>query len=131
MVDRLAAGEQLDVNDSLVSANGRFTLLLQADGDLVLYRDAVAPGNAYWATETWTLPAAARPVTAVMQDDGHSVLYDPAGVPRWASGTWGPAFVNPYVVLQDDGNLVIYHDSSIPIWASGVPGEARSIAPVE
>ena len=130
MSDRMAAGERLDVNDSLVSANGRFTLLLQADGDLVLYRDGVAADNAYWSTQTWTLPAAARPVTAVMQADGHFVLYDPAGVPRWASGTWGPAFVNPYVLLQDDGNLVISDDSLIPIWASGEPGEAGSIAPV-
>ncbi len=53
-----------------------------------------------------------------MQNDGNFVLYNDAGQPAWATGTFG-SFTNPYLELQDDGNLVIYHNGRTPIWASG------------
>ncbi|MFD4143384.1 thiol-activated cytolysin family protein [Streptomyces sp. NPDC058572] len=58
------------------------------------------------------------------------MLYDTDDIPRWGSGTWGPAFVDPYLVLQDDGNLVIKHDGLRPIWATGIPGGAGAISAV-
>jgi hypothetical protein len=156
MSDRLAAGEELNVNDQLTSPNGLFELVMQDDGNLVLYqrtapvvglgpllqpevhnppqpigtgghRFPVGIPASYWATGTWTLPVPQRPVRAVMQKDAHFVLYDKDGVPRWASGTWGRAFIDPFLVLQDDGNLVVKHDSARPVWASGIPGGAGSI----
>src|SRR5690242_20749332 len=50
-----------------------------------------------------------------MQGDGNFVLYDAAGVPYWATGTWG----NPgaWIILQDDGNLVVYAQNGAPLWA--------------
>ncbi|GAA3830229.1 hypothetical protein GCM10022226_58840 [Sphaerisporangium flaviroseum] len=157
MPDRLLSGEQLDVNEKLTSANGLFELVMQADGNLVLYQQTApvavppipplpAPGRdplrpigtrgtrfpdgvsaAYWSTDTWALPEEQRPIRAVMQADGHFVLYDEHNVPRWGSGTWGPAFTGPFLVLQDDGNLVIRHEGDRAIWATGVPGGAGSI----
>jgi hypothetical protein len=90
MADRLAADERLDVNERLVSPNGEFTLLMQDDGHLVLYRGEPSPDTAYWGTGTFGLPSAERPTTALMQTDAHFVLYDAEGRPRWGSGTWGP-----------------------------------------
>jgi hypothetical protein len=122
MTDRLQAGQQLNINDQLVSPNGRYILLMQPDGNLVLYHDSIAVSTAYWSTDTWRLPAIWRPSYALMQSDGHFVLYDASRTPRWASGTWGPDFIAPYIVLQDDGNLVIYHNGLQPVWASGGVG---------
>lgn len=127
--DRLQAGQGLGVDQQLVSPNGRFTLLMQSDGNLVLYRDQVAAGTAYWATGTNWLPQDQKPTTMAMQSDGHLVVYDPSGVPRWGSGTWG-AFVAPYVVLRDDGNLMVLHNGSTPVWASGTPDGSGRIASV-
>src|SRR5262249_49407895 len=130
MTDTLQAGQRLKINDRLVSSNGKFTLWMQPDSNLVLYHDAIDINNAYWSTNTLWLPQNERPTYVQMQTDAHFVMYDPNGTPRWGSGTWGPAFVNPYIVLQDDGNLIIYHNGLQPVWASGGVGGAGGIAPV-
>ena len=157
MRNRLNAGDQLDVGDRLVSKNGKFLLVLKDNGNLALYqrttpidggepRPATVPSTGslrplgtrarrtrrrrrYWDTDTWALPERQRPTRALMQSDAHFVLYDQGDAPRWASGTWGPEFVEPYLVLQDDGNLVIFHDGDRPVWASGIPGGAGAIEP--
>jgi hypothetical protein len=108
--DRLTAGQQLHTNERLVSANGRVTLIMQDDGNLVLYR--TDNNEALWASNTY-----GEPVThAIMQDDGNFVVYDDAGKPYWSSNTWG----NPgaWVIAQDDGNLVVYSSLNAPLWAS-------------
>src|SRR5437773_2200413 len=81
MSDRLNPGDSLAVGGSITSQDGRFTLTLQADGNLVLDE----PGRgARWATGT-----DGRTVSqAVMQTDGNFVLYGPAG-PIWATATEG------------------------------------------
>lgn len=127
MTDRLQDGQQLNINDKLVSPNGRYTLWMQTDGNLVLYHDSIDVSTAYWSTDTWWLPDNERPVCAPMQSDVNFVLYDGNGIPRWASGTWGPGYVAPYIVLQDDGNLVIYHNGTRPVWASGGIGGTGAI----
>jgi beta-glucosidase/6-phospho-beta-glucosidase/beta-galactosidase/lysophospholipase L1-like esterase len=127
MTDRLQEGQQLNSNDKLVSSNGRYILWMQPDGNLVLYHDWIDASTAYWATDTWGQPDNERPTYALMQKDAHFVLYDVNDVPRWASGTWGPGYVAPYIVLQDDGNLVIFHDGTRPVWASGGVGGAGAI----
>src|SRR4051794_20216305 len=122
MTDRLHAGERLNIDDKLASPNDRFTLWMQADGNLVLYDGTPAVETAYWATNTEWLATQNRPTHVDMQADAHFVMYDPSMVARWGSGTWGPAFVQPYIMLRDDGNLVIYHGGLQPVWASGGPG---------
>ena len=127
MSDVLKVGENLQTGQSLASPNQNYLLLLQDDGNLVLYQIAADGTRApYWATNTEWLPASERPMLLSMQSDAHLVLYDAANLPRWSSGTWGDGFVDPYLVLQDDSNLVIYHNGSTPIWASGqVNGAGR------
>jgi hypothetical protein len=108
-MDRLNPGEELGVNGILTSSNQRVRLILQGDGNVVLYRNG--DGKALWATNT-----DGKPVTrAVMQHDGNFVLYDASGKARWASNRDG----NPgaFLVVQDDGNLVSYRGGQA-IWAS-------------
>jgi PASTA domain-containing protein len=107
-MNRLQANQKLNVNDQLVSNNGKTRLIMQADGNLVLYRN---DGKALWASDTWGKPVN----VAIMQDDGNFVCYAP-GVAYWSTDTWGHP--GAYVILQDDGNLVVYSSSNSPLWAS-------------
>ncbi len=109
-MDRLQADDQLKTGESLVSTNSRVRLIMQPDGNVVLYRSE--DGRAMWASNT-----DGQPVDhLVMQGDGNLVAYSPDGQAFWASNTDG----NPgaSVVLQDDGNLVIYGGDGSALWAS-------------
>jgi hypothetical protein len=104
----LEPGSALFSNQRKTSCDGRFYLLLQTDGNLVLY-EGTTP---LWATGT----QGTSPGQAIMQTDGNFVLYNSAGVPLWSSGTQG----NPgaSLAIQDDGNLVIYTTGGGGIWSS-------------
>ena len=110
MTDRLQANQRLNVNDQLMPPNGRTRLIMQADGNLVLYRNDT--GSALWASNTYGKPVN----VAIMQSDGNFVCYAPGPIAYWASGTWGQP--GAYVDLQDDGNLVVYSSNNNPLWAS-------------
>jgi hypothetical protein len=112
----LRPGHSLQVGRQLHSDNGRYTLTLQADGNVVLYDN----GNhqAVWATNT----PRTDPANFIMQTDGNLVLYNSSGSPLWASNTNN----NPGAMLavQDDGNLVVYRaraptTPNNALWASG------------
>ncbi|WP_214317552.1 hypothetical protein [Nonomuraea sediminis] len=109
-MDHLLPDQSLKINETLESNNGWLRLILQGDGNLVLYRAQV--GQPLWASDTAGQPAA----MAIMQGDGNLVLYDPQGVPLWAAGTDGHPGAR--LVLQDDGNLVIYDGAGNALWAS-------------
>ncbi|MGX5654283.1 S8 family serine peptidase [Geodermatophilus nigrescens] len=108
--DQLAAGSSLVAGQGLVSPNGRYSLELQADGNLVVY----APGRrALWHARTWGNPGA----RLVFQADANLVLYSSSGRALWHSDTWGHA--GGRLVLQDDGNLVLYTAGGTAVWFTG------------
>ena len=94
---------------SLSSPGGRYRLVYQSDGNLVL--SDVLAGTALWATDT----GGTAPGQAIVQSDGNFVIYDAAGSALWTAGTAG----NPgaYLRIQDDGNVVIYGANARPIWS--------------
>lgn len=100
----LASGQSLRPGQSLQSPNQLHTLILQTDGNVVLYDRHSQP---LWATNTGGL---ITPREFIMQTDGNLVLYDTGNHPRWASQTHG----NPgaFFDIQDDGNLVVYRAGS-------------------
>ena len=103
--DTMATNRVLRRGMSLQSADGRYTLVLQAtDGNFVLY----GPSGALWASGR-----AADFV--VMQGDGNLVGYTNGGVATWASNTAGSG--GNRLVVQDDGNVVIYSPSRA-VWAT-------------
>jgi hypothetical protein len=109
MTDRLDSGQGLQVGETLGCPDGRFSLILQTDGNLVLYDQ---DGQSLWASGT-----DGREVSsATMQEDGNLVLNAPGGDPVWASDTYGND--GAYVVVQDDRNVVIYSADGAPLWAT-------------
>jgi hypothetical protein len=108
MADRLSSDARLNVGESITSNNGQYTLILQLDGNLVLYK---AGGKALWATGTNGKAAS----FATQQKDGNFVLYGSSGA-LWALGTHGHQGTT--LVVQDDGNLVIYGQNGA-LWATG------------
>ncbi|WP_083566888.1 hypothetical protein [Pandoraea thiooxydans] len=120
---QLAAGARLTAGQSVLSANGRFELRMQSDGNLVELDRTT--NVVVWASHT----AGSGATLALMQSDGNLVLYRGAadgaggGPAVWSSGTASHA--GAWLAVQNDGNLVIYptgrarpgHD----LWASGVP----------
>ena len=114
MSDILRSNELLLTNQMLTSINGEYVLILQADGNMVLYgkvhhEDGSVILDPAWATETIDETA----WYAVMQADGNLVLYNREGVTLWQSETDGRP--GSFLQLQDDGNLVI-NGSRTPGW---------------
>jgi LysM domain len=127
-VDVLRAGESLGIDQKLTSSNGKYTLIMQGDGNLVLYTESNTP---VWATKTQGKGA----VRASLQDDGNLVLYTKeqdrwfhkdAAAAVWASHTSGE---DVRLVLQDDRNLVIYTADGRALWASGTALAGGAEAP--
>jgi hypothetical protein len=113
--DAFLAGEVLTADQSRLSSDGRFRLVMQSDGNLVLY----GPSGAMWATRT----AGNAGSRAAMQSDGNLVVYGPGGNALWESGTWGNN--NSRVVVQNDGNVVLYTASGAALYSTSRPWGAR------
>jgi hypothetical protein len=109
----LTANHELTANQSLTSCNGDYTLIMQGDGNLVLYQGSTA----LWASNT----AGTAADEAIMQGDGNFVVYTSAGSPLWASGTAGNPGAD--LVVQNDGNVVVYSASGAALWATGTNGK--------
>lgn len=93
---------------TVLSCNGSYKLVMQTDGNLVLYQGV----RSLWSTGTNGTSA----YFAEMQTDGNFVLYDALGNAKWASGTAG----NPgaHLAIQNAGNLVIYSSSGTVLWVN-------------
>ena len=108
--NRLSAGERLAGGQRLTSDSGRLSLVMQTDGNLVLY----APGSSVrWHTNTNGNPGA----YAVMQGDGNLVVYTAQGAALWQSQTYGKGA--SFAQLQDDGNFVLYTSAEKSVWQTG------------
>jgi peptidoglycan hydrolase-like protein with peptidoglycan-binding domain len=111
----LRAGEALRPGQQILSKNRQYRLILQKDGNLVLYN---AGGASLWDSAT-----VGRGAVAVLQKDGNFVVYDAANRPAWNAGTQGHPGAK--VAIQDDGNLVVYHGTRA-VWNSGTWGGVKA-----
>lgn len=107
----LLSNDRLYENYVLKSKNGGFRLVLQGDGNLVLY----SPNRATWSTRTNGTDAN----RLIMQGDGNMVLYR-NGKPVWSTGTNG--FSNAGLNVQNDGNMVMYKNGKA-VWSTGTRGK--------
>ena len=114
-------GDLLRPGWSIYSPSEQLELIMQSDGNLVLYDGA---GKPLWASGTDHHDGA----YAIMQTDGNLVVYPPSGKALWASGTSKDHGSSLH--LQSDGNLVIY-DGSKAVWDTKTNGKASggSVAP--
>ncbi|MFL1376434.1 MULTISPECIES: hypothetical protein [unclassified Nocardiopsis] len=99
------ANGRLRSNEYILSGDGRFVLIMQADGNLVQY----SGGRALWASNT----AGNRGAELSVQSDGNVVIYR-GGTPIWSTGKKGIA----RLVMQSDGNLVGYRANDSAAWAN-------------
>ena len=107
--DRVVRNETLTAGQSRISPDGRYKLLMQGDGNLVLY--VVATNQALWASNTYNSGA----IRATLQGDGNFVVYAANNVPKWSTNTWGTAADR--LIVQNDGNLVLNGPNSTRFWA--------------
>lgn len=136
----IAPNTSLEKNQRYYSADNRYCLVFQPDGNLVLYKFST-PTNfqAVWNTHTNGLAIN----KCVFQKDGNLVLYDYTNTPKWDAWTdaknradkkkgwkkyipegdkFSPVDVDNWMTVQNDGNLVIYNgnypDVHSVVWAS-------------
>ncbi|WKB55313.1 hypothetical protein [Eleftheria terrae] len=113
--DTLRPEDALHPDGAITSADGRFSLVFQGDGNLVLYRNRIGQDRtALWSSGTHGKAAE----VCLMQGDGNLVIYGPDGEPVWDSATHGHPGAR--LVLQNDGNLVLY-DGDAAVWATDTP----------
>jgi len=103
---RVAPGGRLLPGQQVVSPNHEYRLVLQGDGNLVIY----GPSGALWAAHT---NGPSR--VAVMQTDGNLVVYG-SGRALWASGTRSRG---TGLELRNDGNLIVVAPGYRPAWMTG------------
>ncbi|MFC4912022.1 hypothetical protein [Actinomadura gamaensis] len=101
----LKPGRTLKAGQYLRSSNGRYKLVMQADGNLVVYRGS----SSIWSSHTWV-----KGSSATMRTDGDLVVAK--GSHRyWNSHTAGHK--GAYLSLQNDGNAVVYQGRTA-LWSS-------------
>lgn len=114
--DTLRSNEDLGINKSIVSKNGKYHLVMQDDGNLVVYDGGRTGGKPTWASNTKGSGA----TQLIMQDDGNLVLYDgdrADGKHKWASDTNGKG--GDRVIIDDTGAIqIIDDDTGAIVWSS-------------
>ena len=108
--DTLWRGEQIDQCGALRSTNGNFRLVMQSDGNAVVYENS----RPIWASNTNN--RGTGPYRLILQDDSNFVLYDSKNNALWDSKTWNND--SRRLVMQNDGNLVLYGPNDNAKWAS-------------
>lgn len=113
-INNIFPSGRMYAGQSITTADRRFRLVLQGDGNLVLY----APNRVLWASGTDGQPVA----FVAMQGDGNLVLYNrrTGQAPPWYSRTAGAGELE--LVIQDDGNLVLYNSQGRAYWNTGTRG---------
>ena len=106
-------GEALTAGQGRWSCDGRFHLIYQGDGNVVLYN---LFGQPLWSTRTNGQSAG----MFAMQGDGNLVVYKSGGTAIWNTRTYGHNGAG--LAIQDDGNLVIYDTGWHALWNSGTGG---------
>ena len=107
--DDLQPGKQLDfINGrALISANYKFRLSLQNDGNLVI--SAKPGGQTTWSTNT----AGSGATKAIMQTDGEFCLQTASGDIVWRTYTYD---AGSFLKLQWDGNLAVNSPKGYVVW---------------
>ncbi len=96
----LYKGQQLE------TADRRYRLAFQQDGNLVLY----STNRALWSANTHNRGS----YRTVVQADGNLVIYDSNGHAVWNTQTFGRG--SSQLIIQQDGNLVLYDSAGRASW---------------
>jgi hypothetical protein len=114
----VGSAQALFVGQSVLSCDGRFTLLMASNGDLILEWTA---GPTLWDSGTGAANNGGAYLD--MLAGGNLVIYGNCLAPNnicWSTAT--DANPGAFVVVQDDGNLVVYSAGGVQLWSSGTGG---------
>jgi hypothetical protein len=120
--DTLASGASLTAGQSLVSANGIYTLIVSPNG--LVYMQNIQSGARYWVVGKL---GQGNPILSMLTN-GNLILKE--GNPQqqqWASGT--QQFAGAYACILGNGNLVIYDAGGDVVWSAGAAQGAVVVAP--
>jgi hypothetical protein len=122
--NHISAGEELRTEETIYSANKKFFLKVQDDGNLVVYQVLTNGGeDAIWSTNTQR--SYVSDVTLKMQTDGNLVL-ELDGEAKWSTQTqayfdekFGTTEYKPIKLeLKNSGNLVLISSTGKEVWSS-------------
>ena len=100
----------------LRSHNGKFRMIMQHGGNLVLYNDADWP---LWASGTHGHEGA----YAMLRHTQRLWVYSSSSTVLWSSPIVRRKGESPvYCVMQDDGNFVLYDSRNRPLFATATEG---------
>ena len=103
----LQPGQSLSPGWQIQSPDRNYRMVMQSDGNLVLYT-----GN----TAKWASGTSVANSDLEMQSDGNLVIYAPGHAAVWASNTAGK---NGSVLFgQNDGNFVLYAPGNVAVWST-------------
>ena len=106
-------GERLISGQTLTSPNGKFTLCIDNEGDLVVNDDE---DDEIWVSETDVKGIA--PYVLVLRDNNNLSLYDYYGTRIWCNNMTGKGHGKAYLRIKDDGNLVMYDEGETELWCT-------------
>ncbi|MCY0916528.1 hypothetical protein [Massilia antarctica] len=106
--EKLSGNDRLERGQYLQSAKAAYSLYMQPDGSLVMYRK----------DGTVRHRMSKHGEFAIMQYDGNFVEYSKFAVALWNTGT--PGNPGAWLRIQDDGNLVVFSSVNTPLWDIGV-----------
>ncbi|PNH04429.1 Mannose-specific lectin [Tetrabaena socialis] len=110
--DTLYQGEELQPGQYLRSADGRYDIVYQRDGNLVMYGTDIL----------WQSDSHARPGKAVMMPDGKIVLFDADGRSYWTFRSEVAESVGPYgLLVTDRGSLLVISADFHVVWDNSKP----------
>lgn len=106
------------VTEKIFSADNKFNMGIEPDGNLVIRR--AADQAVVWQSNTAGIGEGAY---FVMETNGEAVLRDRSGANRWGSKTssrhnsfWGQAQYKPVsYALSNQGELVLYNNDGLPV----------------
>jgi len=119
-------GDVLKPNQFLLSENCIFQLIMQEDGNLVLYKNVSGKKKVTWTKNKYGDQF--KGDYLVYQEDGNVCIKRPnangnadhkpsEGTVTWCSGSYGGDFPTD-LVMQKDGNLVAYKEHGKASWSS-------------
>ncbi len=110
--DTLRSGQVMHAGDALVSAEGSYRLMMQANGNLSIL--LATTGRLIWSMQTSGHPGA----WAVLQPDGNLVVHAADGSVLKTTGTGGHAKGSYALRIRRDSNLVILTPDGGLVWSS-------------
>jgi hypothetical protein len=110
--DRMGPGDRLGQCQGLMSSDEAYMLVMQSNGDCVVYNRTSNEG-------VWNAGTRGSGNFLVYQEDGDVVILNYQDAVLWSAGQAGDPVGE--LVMQTDGNLVTYGDGSAQ-WATGTQG---------